>query len=224
MPTNCKTWSTRCAMSKQPWREPTSSVRRRAKTRSRRSSKNTFLSATEAPDFGFCDEVIDEFKATAAFEVDRLPENVRAVFVAQTAPADDTKPAPVADDDATQTAATIATEIVNLATDEGFEAHATAWALTYDSVEAARAALVVARDTRDLCALARAPEKAAAFIAAATPIADVRTALAKHLAEAAPIVDNVPPQKGVTNQAPATKPVTTAGIWAATRRQHKRSA
>jgi ATP-dependent Clp endopeptidase proteolytic subunit ClpP len=185
-------------------------------------AKDTYLTADEALDFGFCDEVIDAFAATAAFDVDHLPENVRAVFVAQI---DDTKTEPVVEDDTKpETAAAVATAIVNLATEAGFAEHATAWALNYGSVEDARAALVVAQDTRDMCALARLPEKASAFIVARTPVADVRVALAKHLAETAPIIDNVPPQKGVTNQAPATKPVTTAGIWAATRRQHKRSA
>jgi len=43
----------------------------------------TYMTAAEAKELGFADEVIPAVEAKAAFEVDRLPENVRSLFLAQ---------------------------------------------------------------------------------------------------------------------------------------------
>jgi len=182
-------------------------------------AKDTYLSAAEALEFGFCDEVTDEFRATAAFEVDRLPENVRAVFKA----ADPVEPEPVdPPEDEPVTVASLIVQITAQATEAGFADHAAAWAVSCTSLDAVQAAIAVARDTTDLCALVGAPEKAKQFIAKSTPVADVRVALAAHLADKAPVIDNAPPAPGVANQAPGTKAVKTADIWAK-HRQNQRS-
>lgn len=41
---------------------------------------DTYMTAEEAVSIGFADELIDEMKVTACFELERLPENVKAMF------------------------------------------------------------------------------------------------------------------------------------------------
>lgn len=134
---------------------------------------DTFMTAAKALELGFCTKVTDEVKATACFALDNLPENVRAMFKASA-----TKPAATGDIDkpfAEQV------EALAKAADLGdFAAHL---ALAHTTLDDVKAAITVAREVKALCALAKQPEAAGAFIRGNKPIADVRKALVDKLAE-----------------------------------------
>ena len=147
----------------------------------------TLMTATEAKEFGFADEVIPAVEAKAAFEVDRLPENVRALFLAQqpepvpeSTPEPETQEAepapqavePVADSPLVET-------IRAAAKTAGFEAYAPVWALD-DQIQNAddiKARVSHAKEVLAFCDIAGVKARAEEFITNHTPIADVRAAL-----------------------------------------------
>lgn len=125
----------------------------------------TYMTAAEAKELGFCDEVIPAVEAKAAFEVDRLPENVRSLFLAQ-------QPEPVADSPLVET-------IRAAAKTAGFEAYAPVWALD-DQIQNAddiKARVSHAKEVLAFCDIAGVKARAEEFITNHTPIADVRAAL-----------------------------------------------
>jgi ATP-dependent Clp protease protease subunit len=120
----------------------------------------TWLTANDAVAAGFADRVDKPIRATARFDLSRF-RNAPAVLVDETPKeepmTDSASPAPAPD--ATPTPDTV-------------EARVRAETLAY------------AREVSDLCALAGVPQRAAAFIAAATPLTDVRSALIEARARA----------------------------------------
>lgn len=157
---------------------------------------DSFLTADEAVELGFADEVTGAVKATAQFDTSRLPENVRALF----APPEQTA---------------FADEVAALASAAGFSEFAAGWALdpTIKSAADVRAVITAAREVKSLCALVGHADMAPGFIKVRASVADARTKLSEVLvAESdATVIDKVP---GPTKPAPTAKaPITSASIW-----------
>jgi len=156
----------------------------------------TLMTATEAKEFGFADEVIPAVEAKAAFEVDRLPENVRALFLAQQpepVPESTPEPEPVPEPEPGPTPEPVADSplvetIRAAAKTAGFEAYAPVWALD-DQIQNAddiKARVSHAKEVLAFCDIAGAKARAEEFITNHTPIADVRAALrAERVAKSA---------------------------------------
>lgn len=137
----------------------------------------TFLTAQEALDLGFATAVVDPVKATAAFDVDKLPDNVKALFKAAQTP-----PTPPADPVRAGLAAEIATEAAAADMSDFVDVWAADAKLT--DLAGVRAAITEAKDIKAICALAKRPDDAAGHIRARKSLADVRAALAQALADA----------------------------------------
>jgi len=156
----------------------------------------TLMTATEAKEFGFADEVIPAVEAKAAFEVDRLPENVRALFLAQQpepVPESTPEPEPVPEPEPGPTPEPVADSplvetIRAAAKTAGFEAYAPVWALD-DKIQNAddiKARVSHAKEVLAFCDIAGVKARAEEFITNHTPIADVRAALrAERVAKSA---------------------------------------
>lgn len=126
----------------------------------------TYLTASEAKEKGFADTVTENVKATASFELERLPENVKALFKAA-------QPTPEAKPQVTP----LAQSIADLAAKAGMVEFADTWALACASIEDAQRRVAEAGEIRALCDVAKAKDQAAGFIRAATPLAKVRETL-----------------------------------------------
>lgn len=168
----------------------------------------TWLTATEAVALGFATKMVPALKVEAAFEIERLPANIRAVFEAA--------PKPAAEPQATRAA-----RIVAAATAAGYERFAAAWALdtTVEPGEALDAVIAQAREVTELCATAGHADQADVLIGARKPMADVYA----HLTDLRAAVDEgrhtdtAPPIKKSSHTAAAPdgpRLVTTRGIWA----------
>lgn len=147
----------------------------------------TYMTAAEAKELGFADEVIPAVEAKAAFEVDRLPENVRALFLAQQpepVPESTPEPEPVPEPEPEPTPEPVADSplvetIRAAAKTAGFEAYAPVWALD-DQIQNAddiKARVSHAKEVLAFCDIAGVKARAEEFITNHTPIADVRAAL-----------------------------------------------
>lgn len=185
----------------------------------------TWLNADEALAKGFATEVIDDLKIAASFDLDRLPENIKAVFAATASAPDATGEGEGGKQAEAEGAATepvadaLADQINALAVGAGFADLAGVWALdpAITSVEAAKAAIAEAREIRAVCAVAGQADKAPRFIRAGTPLSDVRAQLFAALARA----DEQSPTHSFNKQ--DSKPpidaqpaaLKTADIWAA---------
>jgi ATP-dependent Clp endopeptidase proteolytic subunit ClpP len=143
---------------------------------------DTYLSAEDAVAKGFADQIEPALKIAASFDLDRLPENVRAAFNAaqpDDPPADD----PPADDPpADDPPAAFADAVAALAAKAGLSEYSAPIALRAASLDDAKAQISAAREIVALCKLSGKEAKAADFIRTAATIADVKAAL---LAEAA---------------------------------------
>lgn len=135
----------------------------------------SYLTAAEAKEKGFADTVTENVKATASFELDRLPENVKALFKNAQKPepvVEPSLPTPVA-----QETAPLATSIAEIAAQAGMSEFADTWALTCANIADAHRAIAVAGEIRALCEVAKVKDQAAGFIRTATPLAKVRETL-----------------------------------------------
>ena len=131
----------------------------------------SYLSAAECLAYGLCDEVTDEIEATAEFNIERLPRNVRAVFKAIAPPVP---------------ASTVVDTILARVKEAGLQAYTSAFlgdkALT--TVAAAKQAVA---DAREIMALAKHTgliEMAEPLIRSRKTTEQARHALAKALADA----------------------------------------
>ncbi len=189
----------------------------------------TWLNAEEAVLKGFADELQAELKVAAAFDMDRLPENVRAAIMP---PAADPDPAPA--DDATAVAAAaaaqaaaaqaaeraLASSIIALSAQAGLAAHADAFILdpSIKTEADAAAAIAEAKEVVAVCAAAKLPEVAAGLIKARLPLASVR----QRLMEARAALDAALPTNHHIPQ-PTNSPqsvLSTSGIYAARRKSN----
>lgn len=190
----------------------------------------TWLTAAEAVEMGFADEMTPAFAATASFDVEHLPENtpaaVRAIFAkAPEAPAPEAPPAepaasgsPVEDEELPEP---VAAQIQVAAEAAGLGDFAATWALRFNEIGPVRNAIAQAREIQVLCRLAKAEDKAAGYIRAGKAPDEVRAALCEALAahDEQTHTDTARRQPGTSNapKAEGPKAVTTAGVWAARR-------
>jgi hypothetical protein len=168
--------------------------------------KDTWLDAKECLALGFIDEMTDPFAASAKFDPDRLPENVKLIFAAKAAPVvEEVNP--------------LADQIGALAHRAGMSEYSARFALSCETIEAAQAAINNAREVAALCALVKAP--AAAHINAGTALAAVRQELLNGLADQDENTHvNTTIKISNDHQAGAQpKVVNTAAIWDAYRKQ-----
>jgi ATP-dependent Clp protease protease subunit len=170
-------------------------------------AKDTWLTADECLELGFATDLTDDIKATANFNVERaeLPEHVAKVFKAEADPeqkpeGDDEKPAdpeenkPDPEPEVPDTP--LAEQIVTQATSAGLTAYAPLLAVACASMDEAKVRIKHAGEIVALCKAAQRPEDAKAAIRANTPVAEVRAALVKAMAEADEHTNNAPPQRG----------------------------
>lgn len=166
----------------------------------------TFLSAEACVEAGFATKTIPNITATAKFDLDRLPENIKALFRPKQEPVVAKTP--------------MAVEIEAAATAAGFETLAGHFALNFDNLADAQAALVVAGEIKGLCAVAKKPDLLTEYVTAKLSIADVRAKLIEVVAtDAGSDVDNHQPNDQKPGSQPTASKVTTASIWAARNKQ-----
>ena len=150
---------------------------------------DTWLTAEQAVEMGFADEATDLVTATAEFEIDQLPEAVRAAFNRAATP-----PAPAAEP-------SLAEQVAALAKDAGFEALASVFALDPAVTDAAtaKAAIAAAKDIQAFAKLAGQPERAEPLIKARKTVAEARAILAQNQAtvDEATYIETAPPARKV---------------------------
>ena len=178
----------------------------------------TWMSAAEAVDAGFATAVISEVPVKAAFDLDRLPANVRAAYASAkaSAPAPAPAPAPVP-----APAPTLADTIESQAAAADLKAFAAVFAAdaSLDTQDKIAARIAEAREINALCKLAGFPEEAAGLIKAKANIPDARAKLLAKLSDSDEI-DTAPRLKREPqNQGAQPAAVGTSSIWAARRKQ-----
>lgn len=177
----------------------------------------TYLTAAEAVELGFADELEPVLAIAASFEIDRLPENVQDAFKNATEPTHEEpaveEPAPVAD--------TLADTVAAATAAAGMSEFSAVFALAVTDKAQLEAAIGEAREIKSLCAVAGKPEMAAEMIRNRKSVADTRAALLDALAtqDEQQITDGSQPLAGTPKIEKPTAGITTAGIWAS-RRQH----
>ena len=174
----------------------------------------TWLNAEEAVLKGFADELQPELKVAASFDMERLPDNVRASI----APAAEPEPAPEPepeDDHPLDTSA-----ITAACAAAGLSAYADALALDplLKTPSDVSAALTEAKEIVAVCQAAAMPEIAARLIAARVPLAAARTRIQQArvaLDQATAVNHHIPKPTDAPQSA-----VSIAGIYAARRSTH----
>ncbi len=166
----------------------------------------TWLSAADAVELGFADKIEAALKIAASYDMDRLPDNVKAAFDAETV----TLPAETS----------LTARIVAACAAAGMAQYATNFALDPAIADDAgiEAALSEAHEIIQICALAKQPAHADAYIQARTALADVRRSLAdaRAAADEALQTDGHIPSATHTKPAPSEpQAVTTSAIWSA---------
>lgn len=174
----------------------------------------TWLNAEEAVLKGFADELQPQLKVAASFDMERLPDNVRASI----APAAEPEPAPEPEpeDDHPLDAAAI----VSACAAAGLSAHADALALDplLKTPADLSAALAEAKEIVAVCQAGAMPEIAARLIAARVPLAAARTRIQQArvaLDQATAVNHHIPKPTDAPQSA-----VSIAGIYAARRSTH----
>lgn len=186
----------------------------------------TWMSAAEAVDAGFATAVISEVPVKAAFDLDRLPANVRAAYASAKASAPAPAPAPAPEDDPAENkpeapAPTLADTIESQAAAADLKAFAAVFAAdaSLDTQDKIAARIAEAREINALCKLAGFPEEAAGLIKAKASIPDARAKLLAKLSDSDEI-DTAPRLKREPqNQGAQPAAVGTSSIWAARRKQ-----
>lgn len=177
---------------------------------------DTFMSAQEALDNGFADEIIDAIEMTAKFDLADQPANIQAFFKKKDPESDNTpqnklpNPAPTS---------AFADSVAELARAAGFEAHAGAWALAFVKIEDVQARIAEAREIQALCKVLGKADQATAYITNLKSLSDVRADLAAKLAEGDKPIDTAPPKNNQPTNKSAGPSDTVAGIWAKRNKQ-----
>jgi len=150
----------------------------------------TWLTAAEAVEAGFADEVEAIFKVAAMFDLDRLPENIRASIT----PVAEPEPEP-----AREPTVTLAAKIISAAEARGLSEFVSAWVLdaSIETVEQLEPRLEAAEQIIATCGYAKRPELAAGYIAKNAALRDVRVALCDMRAQAdeQSVIDTAPRSK-----------------------------
>lgn len=179
-------------------------------------ANDTFMSAAEALDAGFITAMTDEVKVTASFDIERMPENVQALFA--TAAAATVVTAAVVTPPAAQARPTAA-EIERICADAGPVTQDLVAALVMDDkladADALRAAAREAHEIIALCRVTGSPADATAHIRARRPLADVRAqiAAARVTEDEATVVRTAQASTNVQAAGPAVA-IDTHALWA----------
>lgn len=130
----------------------------------------SYLTAAECLEYGFCDEVTEEIKAEAAFDVEQLPEAVRALFQA-TRPTEPPTPTE---------SPLMPADIERIAAECKVPEFAGVLALdpTLKTLDDVRARAQVAGRIVELCRVTDKADQATAFVKARKSYDEVRAALA----------------------------------------------
>lgn len=157
-------------------------------------AKDTWLTADEALEMGFADEVVDDIKANAKFDMARadLPEQVKALFKAgpdeEDVDPDNPDGDPAAKPPAVEGA--LATQIQKAAIAAGIaEDDAAFLAVACETEEQGTQRIAAAREIAALCALAKQPKMASKLVRDGKSVKDARAAIMTALAEADKDVD-----------------------------------
>lgn len=201
--------------------------------------QETYLTAAEAKEKGFATDVEPALSVTASFELDRMPENVRAMFKASAdaQAAADAEAARLAAEkavadvaaaeaaaiaaNATSPAVPFADQVIALATEAGMTDFAADWSLQLTDIAQVKARIAVATEIRALCAVAKQPDAAAGHIRAGMTVDKVREALlaARASASEKSHVDTTPVSKNPPAASAQPKAASSIGIWAARNKQ-----
>lgn len=149
----------------------------------------SYLTAAECLEYGLCDEVTDEIKAEAAFDVDLLPEAVRQVFeAAKGEPEPPLVETPLVEPQVVAAVAHVASDVIEqiaAATKVPDLAMALALRPGLTTQEAVQAAADNAREVHALCRITGVEAtRADALARSFTSLADVRATLAAEMAAA----------------------------------------
>ncbi len=135
----------------------------------------TWLNAQDALALGFADEIEPAVKMAASFDLDRLPDGIRAAVQPPAAPVTATPPA----------APSMVATITTLAGKYGLADFTRVFLLdeSIKNAEQATAALEEAREVRELCIFARVPEMVAELISNRISLRETRIRIQNHRAE-----------------------------------------
>lgn len=167
--------------------------------------KETLMTAEEAVAMGFADEVTDIIEVTASFGLENLPQNVIDAYKGMQnvvpPPEKDTKVEIENEGDS------LFKEISDMASEMGLTDCVENFLLdvTIQNKVQAKAAMVVARDIKELCVFAKMPEVTNKFISDKKSLDEVRAEILKIKADASDKmnVDNkIPTAKVPTSNAP----------------------
>lgn len=188
-------------------------------------AEDTWMTAQEAVDAGFADEVAEAIEVEASYEAERLPENLRQVFAASQddppadPPVDDDKP--TSDDEQQAAAKPFAEDAHALITAAGLQDHAVPIILACADVEQVKARIEVAREIQSLCKVAGKTDMAASLIRGGKTVADARAQLVEALATEDEQRDIDPQPKNQDTPKDGARPasVNPQAIWAARQKQ-----
>jgi ATP-dependent Clp protease, protease subunit len=188
-------------------------------------AEDTWMTAQEAVDAGFADEVVEAIEVESSYEAERLPENLRQVFAASQddlpadPPADDEKP--TSDDEQQAAAKPFAEDAQALITAAGLQDHAVPIILACADVEQVKARIEVAREIQSLCKVAGKTDMAASLIRGGKTVADARAQLVEALATEDEQRDIDPQPKNQDTPKDGARPasVNPQAIWAARQKQ-----
>lgn len=196
-------------------------------------AKDTWLTADEAKEKGFADEVIEDIKASAKFDMDRaeLPDNVKKVFAAAPRAEVDPDPEPedAPEDDGgegnTPDAEPMAEQVAAYAKSIGMEEFGAVWALGCKTLDEAKVRGAAAREIKALCVVAKKPDAAAVAIKANKSVDEVRAELVQLMAredEASHTSGAKPQAKNSGQSDGAAPPVSSQTIWESHNKQSNR--
>lgn len=187
-------------------------------------SKDTWMTAQEAVDAGFADEVVDAVEVSASYEAERLPENLRALFAEaylgdEVDDADDSSVKPGDETPPVDQVKPFAAEANALLIEADLEDHAAGIVLACTSIDEVKARVAVASEINALCAVAKRPDDAKALIGGNKTVAQARAHLVEALAKQDDDVEIDSTPKTSTSPTNGAQPsgVNTAAIWAARR-------
>lgn len=172
----------------------------------------TWLNAEDAVAMGFADELQPAMKVAASFDLDRLPENIRASITPPAEPENEPENEGEPEDDHPLNAApSLSASILAKASAAGISMHADALIIdaAIQTEADVDAAIAEAREIIAVCKAGKLPDAAAPLIAARVPLAAVRNRMLESRAaldKSMPINNHLP--------TPNNAGQTAADVWA----------
>lgn len=192
----------------------------------------TLMTAQEALDAGFVDEITPALTLSASFELDNLPENIQSIFKAtsKAITADNTsapaKPESKQIIPPEANGTTFAASVIAIAKQYGIEAHAESLLLdlSLTTVDQVTAAAIEAREIIDLCVFAKLPDAAKQLIANRKTLVDAREKLIELKAEASDNthVDNTAAERTNDVAKPVHSAIDTTAIYQARKQRQSK--